>query len=306
MEIPTRSTSTRPRGSGPSSAPARLRDPLAVLGVLTGRDRQLLALLGEHQVLTTSQLTRLAFPSRVMAQRRLLRLYQLGVLDRFRWYQTVGSQDWHYTTGLLGAELLAAARTATPPRPSEQHRRISRLAASPRLAHLLGINEVFTRLAGHARTHPGAALNAWWPERRCAEHYSTLVRPDGYGQWTQAGRRVEFFLEYDTGTEPLTRVVAKLAGYADLAAAGGPAIPVLFWVPTISREANLHAALTRANSPVTIATANTELAAGYGNGPAGAIWRTRRSPGRQPLIDVGTGRPNPPAGDERPPPANGW
>ncbi len=306
MDIPTRSTATRPRGSGPSSAPARLRDPLAVLGVLTGRDRQLLALLGEHQVLTTSQLTRLAFPSRAMAQRRLLRLYQLGVLDRFRWYQTVGSQDWHYTTGLLGAELLAAARAATPPRPSEQHRRISRLAASPRLAHLLGINEVFSGLAGHARTHPGAALDAWWPERRCAEHYSTLVRPDGYGQWTQAGRRVEFFLEYDTGTEPLTRVVAKLAGYADLAAAGGPAIPVLFWVPTISREANLHAALARANSPVTVATANTELAAGYGYGPAGAIWHTRRSPERQPLIDVGTGRPSPPSADEWPPPAGGW
>ena len=216
MDTPTRLHSTRPHGR-PARSAALPRDPLAVLGCLTLRDRHLLDLLDEHQVLTTSQLTRLAFPSRTMAQRRLLRLTQLGVLDRFRWHQQVGSQDWHYTTGLLGCELIAAARGASAPRPGEHRRRLTRLAANPRLGHLLGSNDVFTRLAGHAATQPGCALSAWWSERRCAGRYGQLVRPDGYGAWTQHGQHTQFFFEYDTGTEPLTRVVAKLPGYADLA-----------------------------------------------------------------------------------------
>ena len=40
----------------------------------------------------------------------------------------------------------------------------------------------------------------------------------------------DFFLEYDTGTEPLSRVTAKLAGYAALAARTGITTPVLFWL----------------------------------------------------------------------------
>lgn len=299
MDIPTRPTPVTPTGQRPASPasrrPASRRsDLLSVLGQLTTRDRQLLDLLDEHEVLTTSQLARLAFPSRSMAQRRLLRLTGLGVFDRFRWHLPVGSQDWRYTTGLLGEELIAAARGVTPPRPAEHHRRLTRLAASPRLGHLLGVNDLFTRLAGHARSHPGCALSAWWPERRCAGRYGQLVRPDGYGTWTQGGQHVEFFVEYDTGTEPLTRVVAKLPGYADLAAAGGPALPVLIWVPTLRREANLLTALAQP-WPVTVATASTELARSYQQGPAGAVWHTRLSQHRQPLISLG--RPDIPPGE---------
>lgn len=43
-----------------------------------------------------------------------------------------------------------------------------------------------------------------------------IVRPDGYGRWHQDGREVDFFLEYDRGTEPLDRLAAKLAGYRKL------------------------------------------------------------------------------------------
>ena len=296
MDTPTRLHSTRPHGR-PARSAALPRDPLAVLGCLTLRDRHLLDLLDEHQVLTTSQLTRLAFPSRTMAQRRLLRLSQLGVLDRFRWHQQVGSQDWHYTTGLLGCELIAAARGASAPRPGEHRRRLTRLAANPRLGHLLGSNDVFTRLAGHATTQPGCALSAWWSERRCAGRYGQLVRPDGYGAWTQHGQHTQFFFEYDTGTEPLTRVVAKLPGYADLAAAGGPAIPVLIWVPTGRREANLHAALAGQPPPVTVATSNTELAADTGHSPAGPLWHTGNRAHRQPLSALGPRQNTPPKTD---------
>ena len=60
-------------------------------------------------------------------------------------------------------------------------------------------------------------LECWWSERRCAAIWGDLARPDGYGRWREQppGARAvtaDFFLEYDTGTEDLPRLVAKLAG----------------------------------------------------------------------------------------------
>jgi hypothetical protein len=67
-----------------------------------------------------------------------------------------------------------------------------------------------------------------------------VVRPDGYGRWREHDREVDFFLEYDRGTEPLDRLAAKLAGYQQLADATQIATPVLFWLPTTGREATVR------------------------------------------------------------------
>ncbi len=110
------------------------------------------------------------------------------------------------------------------------------IALSPRLAHNTGANGIFTALAAAARASGGQqALECWWGERRCAAAWGDHARPDGYGRWSeqapgQPPAAVDFFLEYDTGTEPLSRVVAKLAGYAALAARTGITTPVLFWL----------------------------------------------------------------------------
>ena len=275
-----------PAGAGRVARPARRDDPLALLSWLTDRDRRLLDVLADHHVLTTCQVAQLAFPSLNMAQKRLHRLYRLEVLDRFRWHAPVGSVSWHYALGPVGAALAAAARGTDPPRPAELRRRITRLATSPRLGHLLGANGFFTALASHARVNPGCSLDAWWSERRCAEHYGQIVRPDAHGAWREAGRRVEFFLEYDTGSESLGRLVAKLAGYADLATAGGPSLPVLFWLPSAAREAHLQRLLAeRPVCGVAVATAAADLAKVTGASPAGPIWLTPGA-GRHRLIDL--------------------
>ena len=65
-----------------------------------------------------------------------------------------------------------------------------------------------------------------------------LVRPDGHGVWHTARRAVPFWLEMDLGTEVLSRVAGKLTGYAHLAGTRR-GYPVLFWLPTAAREANL-------------------------------------------------------------------
>ena len=122
--------------------------------------------------------------------------------------------------------------------------------------------------------------------------WGDLARPDGYGQWTEhapAGPvTTDFFLEYDTGSENLHRVAAKLAGYRDLAARTGITTPVLFWLPTARREAGLRALLasTPGGGPgtrtagvipgVPVATTTPGAAAG-GAGAAGRDLAARRA-----------------------------
>jgi Replication-relaxation len=75
---------------------------------LTSRDRQLCRLLAEHRVLTSHQLTELAFNHLDTAEDRLRTLTTLEVLDRFRPRRDTGSAPYHYVLGPLGAALLAA------------------------------------------------------------------------------------------------------------------------------------------------------------------------------------------------------
>jgi len=98
-----------------SSAAGRARgavaDDLAMLKAaarLTDRDRYLVRTVAEHRVLTTDQLTALAFDNIITARHRLDVLARLGVLRRFRPHRAVGSAPWHYLLGPLGAALLGA------------------------------------------------------------------------------------------------------------------------------------------------------------------------------------------------------
>ncbi len=275
-----------PGGGARPAGPGSRGDILSVLEWLTERDRRIVDVLAEHQVFTTAQLAELTFPSLDMAQRRLFRLYRLGVVDRFRWNIPVGSGTWHYTFGPAGAALVAAVRGTDPPRPADLRRRALRLAASPRLAHLLGVNGFFTALGAHVRTHAGTALVTWWSERRCADHYGQVVRPDGYGVWAEGDRQVGFFLEYDTGSEPLSRLAAKLPGYSDLAAAGGPDLRVLIWLQSATRESALHTLLAGDPSSGRVSTGTVELARSLDMTPAGAVWLTPGAQQRCRLIEL--------------------
>jgi hypothetical protein len=213
---------------------------LAELGHLGPRDRLLLRLLADHQVLTTPQICALLFPSLRRAQRRLTVLHRAGFLDRFRDRQgRGGSQPWHWTLGPLGLALDAAARGHAPPTSRQIWARQHAIAASPRLDHLLGVNQFFVDLLAHARAHPGARLARWWSEQQATALFRG-IHPDGHGLWQEAGGTVGFFLEHDTGSESLQRLVTRLASYDKLAHAGGPAYPVLFWLHSPTREAHLH------------------------------------------------------------------
>jgi hypothetical protein len=261
-------TSHRSRPNGTSrrgwrDVEARL---LGVVGRLTERDRTLCRLLDDHRVLTTAQVADVAFTGERRTRMRLGELHALDIVDRFR-PQTWGSPSpFHWVLGPLGAALVAA-ETGTDPADHAWRRNLAHdLAASQRLAHLVGTNGFFCGLLRSARTRPGCDLEEWWSERRCAREWGEVVRPDGYGIWSEAGTALPFLLEYDNGTERIERLAGKLDGYASLAAAAGHPNWVLFSFESPRRERDARRVL--AHPAVPVATA----ARSPGTAPDAAIW----------------------------------
>ncbi|MHB2022912.1 MAG: replication-relaxation family protein [Mycobacteriales bacterium] len=253
----------------------------AVAPRLTPRDRALCGVLFDHRVLTTGQVVDYCFANLTTARHRLAALHRLRVLDRFRPFRPTGSAPWHWVLDSLGVEVVAADRGIEVPRSAAQHARALALADSQRLAHLLGVNGIFCSLARWARSHDGAVLAEWWPERRCVAEWGQVVRPDGFGMLRYGDHVVEFFIEYDAGTETLARLAAKLDGYADLVRATGWSPWLAFWFPSPRREAEARKILNNPTVPVVTA------ADGLGAGAGGAAWLPVGSEGpRRHLIEL--------------------
>ncbi len=273
-------------GAVPTAPRPRMSpDLMATLAMrLTNRDRWLLEILYEHRVLTTTQIQQLAFPSISTTTHRLLKLWQLRAVERFRPPTDLGSAPMHYVLGPAGASILAERRGKTVAQLGYRLDHTLAIAHSDKLNHLVGSNGIFTALAAHARTTPGTDLTVWWSERRCRTTWGKYARPDGYGQWHQDGHAVDFFLEYDTGTEPIRRLLAKLSDYRHLAEMTGISnTPVVFALPGSAREEHLHAHLNASIPWIATTTSDTLLVAG---GPEGATWRPGGAIARRRLIDL--------------------
>ncbi len=242
-------------------------------GRLTERDRQLCRLLDDHRVLTTAQVTDVGFTGERRARMRLGELYALDVLDRFRPQAWGKPSPYHWVLGPLAAALVAAEHGTDLADLSWRRSLAHDLAASQRLNHLVGLNGFFCALLRSARTRPGCRLETWWSERRCAREWGEVVRPDGYGVWTDSSTTLAFLVEYDNGTERLDRLAGKLDGYAKLAAAAGHPNWVLFSFAGPRREAEARRVLTHPTVPVAT-TARTPGAA-----PDGPVWLPATSTG---------------------------
>ncbi len=120
---------------------------------------------------------------------------------------------------------------------------------------------MFTALAGHERIHPGTRLVEWQPASRFTDSgalyqggddlgvLAVRVRPDGYGLWVDAGVEVGFFLEYDTGTEPLPGLLDKIGRYYRLWVGKRHPCPVLFVLPTALRNCTCTSAWPTGSRP---------------------------------------------------------
>jgi hypothetical protein len=244
---------------------------------ITARDRQLIRLVRDHRVLTSPQITQMFFDSDDATRKRLLALTRMGILERFRpnLPPAMGTAPYHYVIGETAAAVLASEDGVDLREAGYRRDRVLGIAFSQKLAHTVGTNGIAAALYGYARRHPTAELTTWWPEGRCMTEWGQIVRPDAYGRWRHDGNTVDFFLEYDTGTESLDRVARKLDGYIELTEATRIVTPVLFWVQGERREANLRKKLKHHPAHMFVPIA-TGCADSQGlpddDGPAGARW----------------------------------
>lgn len=223
--------------------------------------------LSDHRVLTTDQIRDLVFGDKGHVRRRLVTLHRLAVIDRFRPHRETGSAPYHYVLGPMGAAVLAAQQGIDLADLGYRRDKALAIAHNQRVDHLVGVNGLFAALAATARRRPDAKLVHWWSERRCAASWGEIVRPDSYGHWHDNGADVDFFLEYDRGTEPLDRLVDKLDGYTDLQSVTGVTTTcTLFWLPGPRREAALRKLVLRPQVPAATAHARP------GQAPADAVW----------------------------------
>ncbi|WP_328437577.1 replication-relaxation family protein [Streptomyces sp. NBC_00444] len=298
-ELPPQRALRGHRPHRPTPRTAATGDHLARLAShLTPRDRWLARMLHEHHVLTTHQIAALAWSSRRAANLRLLQLYKWRAVDRFQPFVTSGSAPMHYVLDVAGAATLAHEHGLDVRDLNYRHDRALGVAHSLRLAHIIGVNTFFTALVARGR-RPRALghLTAWWSETRCAQLFGDLVRPDAYGRWLEDRTELEWFLEFDRGTErPASRLAARITGYAQLATTTGIITPVLVWLPSARREATVRRALAEVvgslvdPSLVPLATTSADLVAcADRTDPAVARWlplRRRNGPGRLRLAEL--------------------
>ncbi|KPC61332.1 replication-relaxation family protein [Streptomyces chattanoogensis] len=282
-----RAATTRTR-----TRPTRHTDVATLAHRLTTRDLWLARMLYEHRVLTTHQIARLAYTSLRSAQRRLRTLHRHAVLDSFRPLTQSGSAPEHYTLGPAGATLLAAHAGLDTAALGWRPTHTGRIAYSPSLGHDLGVNELLTHLAAHTHTNPQAGLTLWLSERSAARRWSDIIRPDAYAHWHDGDRLLPFFLEYDTGSQPLPRVEAKLAAYAAFTTATGSRPALLIHTRTQSRGQALRHRLadTARELELHVATSSADFTT---TEPWGPWWAPLQSAGtRTTLTHLATRWPN--------------
>ncbi|MBS2545521.1 replication-relaxation family protein [Catenulispora sp. NL8] len=247
---------------------------------ITARDARMLRLIAEHRVLTSSQLTTAFFNHSSKARLRIGILREAELIETFR--PPGGDSVLHCVATAKALKLLGVSRSAMPPAGKTQA--ATAAALRPDLGHLRGVNEFFCQLIARSRRIRGAALEEWRSEWTTAALFPARVRPDGFARWRVGEQWCEFFFEYDTGSEPLHRLVAKLNGYDDLMHTADTCCPVLFWLPNARREQHVHQALGAANAEVPFATAagDPEQA-----DVAGSVWRPVFADRRLTLAELG-------------------
>ncbi|MGH8995851.1 MAG: replication-relaxation family protein [Acidimicrobiales bacterium] len=266
---------------------------------LGAADRRLLALIGEHEVLTSGQLIRLtAMPERTV-QYRLDVLYRAGLVNRFRpRAAAIGTCPYHIWLTPFGA----AAIGAEPPRPWSED-----LVGLPTMAALC---DLWLGLRDHG---PGLGLvvTGWrrlragvtYADRRTGEERRLLADAELTAH-VGAGGRIEAALCARVDHIPAARLASVVGRWIDYFAAAPASEPRMALVLTRSAQqrAGILAAVRGAGNTPTIrnldqptsARAVRRVAVGLieSRAPALAtepVWRTPADDDDRRLVEVLTG-----------------
>ena len=247
-------------------------------------DRHLLALLCEHQVLTTGQLVRLAgIPERTV-QHRLGVLYGAGLVSRHRPQAAVGTSPYHLWLTAFGAEAIGTG----PPEPWNEDLGGVRTVAA--------LSELWLDLADHGR-EVGLTLMGW---RRLPDGLSYVDPRTGADRRLGAdaelsarhgGTYVRALLFARIDRIPRNRigpVLTRWSAYlAAAASATSPHVPIVAVVLTRTERQRmrvLEAALGVAGATERVAVAAAEPSAGAL--ARDAVWRTAADHHVRRLADV--------------------
>jgi hypothetical protein len=174
------------------------------LGRITERDVLLLEQLHRFRFLSLSQLKDLFFPSLRVARRRMRMLYELQLVDRFRPWCGVGSEEYIYCIDQVGVFFLAA-KLGKPAEDLGWRKRDNEVRLAY-VTHFLKKAEVYLKLRRHVRIEK---INTE-PELR-HQHYN--FRPDIFIQFTKRGELCRWYVEVDLGTEWRNKIEKKVEDY---------------------------------------------------------------------------------------------
>jgi Replication-relaxation len=246
---------------------------------LTKRDFEILVQLYEHRVLTTRQIYELHFDTYTRASKRMLQLYRLGLVERFRPHTPTGSAPWHYTLDEPGARLVAARQEIDFKDFTFKKARIFDVVGSPRLRHRVECNGFFARLTLACRRR-GWRLE-WIGERRACSSWDSIISPDGIGRIVAGDREISFFLEYDRGTENHDQLENKTYRYRIVGRTARSEDALLFVFPSGARERCARSALVDASVPVATAVRGDVL-----RHPLGTVWLPLHEDRRRMILDL--------------------
>src|SRR3984893_13623135 len=225
-------------------------DTSRLLRSLTQRDLSILQALHDYRYLNTLQIQQLFFHGIRSAQMRLQFLSNHGLI--YRW-QMIDPPGLTRRPSLLlltprGGRLLAEFRGHSP----WSYIRRAEDARGPcwHVTHDLEANWFFVDLALASRLHVDQGLWLWIGEESCRssrrvwakEHRRPIATPDGEGFYGTRCRVVAFDLEWDRGTESVSRLRSKLRTYVGFYndTKGADREHVLFVLHRSSREELLH------------------------------------------------------------------
>lgn len=266
-------------------------DSVSVLSHLTQRDLDICLDIFDHRFLTTTQLFQLHFSSYARARVRLLELFQLGILNRFRPPRRPSSWPWHYILDHLGAEVVSDVRGIDAEKLYFRKNRPLNLVDSQRLRHTHDLNEFFCRLIYAGREGKNLAVTSWLGEAASAALCQRVVRPDSVSAVRTPTGTVEFFFELDRGTENLGRLRNKMVDYDEAAITAHLPKLLLFCFPNSRRERFARDVLKNRRLKVATSTLSWHL-----EDPLRQIWLPIGADRRLSFEDLSSGQIGPRAG----------
>jgi hypothetical protein len=260
-----------------TAAPRSVRRPgpgIAAWAALPERDRALLLWLVHGDVVTAELAALLAYGHRRIAQRRLARLVEYGLLAGF-WAANRQRPRGRYAYALTKPVRLALERSIWPEGQPRLYNGAPE-AVSP-VIHGLATHDVLAAFLRSGDPERGFGLAAWVPERpliRMTWHAG--LRPDALAVVRAGDASVLLAVERDLGTERGPVLAGKLDSYRrvyDRRVERAP-LHVGLVVDSARRAASVRARLRGAGGEGSVVTAWVVAESDLAADPYGARWTT--------------------------------